>query len=127
MKKVLILRLSSLGDVVLSTAALEVARLAPGPEGPFVDWVVSSQLAPLLEGHRALRRVIPFNRKGGLPAWLALCQELFVEGYSEVIDLHSSVRTALARLLFFVWGHTRGNGPESWSSLPKQRLRLYGM
>src|SRR5262245_39688011 len=103
MKRVLIFRLSSLGDVVLSTAALSVARLAPLEEGPFVDWVVSTEFTQLLEGHPAVRKVIPFDRKGGLPAWLKLCQELYAEGYAEVIDLHSSLRTALARLLFFIW------------------------
>jgi 3-deoxy-D-manno-octulosonic-acid transferase len=127
MKKVLIFRLSSLGDVVLSTAALSVPRLAPGADGKFVDWVVSAEFAPLLEGHPGIRRVIPFDRKGGLGAWLELCRALFKEGYGEVIDLHSSLRTRLARLLFFVWTRSRSAEKVEWRALPKQHWRLYGM
>jgi len=121
MSKVLIFRLSSLGDLVLSMAALSVPRLSPGREGPLVDWVVSEEFVPLLEGHPGIRRIIPFNRKGGLAAWLELCQRLFQEGYSEVIDLHSSLRTRLARFLFlfgrFLGGSPRLPGERSPSSI----------
>jgi hypothetical protein len=123
--KVLVLRLSSLGDVVLSTAALSVPSLAP--EAAELDWVVSKEFAPLIEGHPSIRRVIPFDRSGGLAEWLKLCRELFAENYTEIIDLHSSLRTRLARLLFFVWEKSRKTDPVAWRALKKQHWRLYGM
>ena len=94
--KVLILKPSSLGDVV---QALPVARLirAHRPEAE-IDWFLNRELAPLLEGDPDLRGIIPFDRKGwvgplGWPeAWSTL-RSLRTRRYDWVIDLQSLART----------------------------------
>ncbi len=94
--KVLILKPSSLGDVV---QALPVARLvrAHHPEAR-IDWFLNRELSPLLEGDPDLHRVVPFDRKGwvgplGWPEAWSTVRGLRAERYDWVIDLQSLART----------------------------------
>jgi len=133
--KRLYIRMSSLGDVVLATSALEV----PLPEPTEIHWLVADEYAPLLQGHPAIQRLWQFSRKAGLSSWVRLCRELWAEDYSEVIDLHLSLRSRIARLLFLYWDlvslrergqsrerrQSRGRGQGTrWRSIKKQKLRL---
>ncbi len=103
--KVLILKPSSLGDVV---QALPVARLLhrarPDAE---IHWWLNRELVPLLEGDPDVARVIPFDRKrlgrlSGLPRLITHLNALRAERYDWVIDLQ-----ALARSAFVSW-YARG-------------------
>ena len=103
--KVLILKPSSLGDVV---QALPVARLLrrarPGTE---IHWWLNQELVPLLEGDPDVARVIPFDRKrlgrlSGIPRLIGHLNTLRSERYDWVIDLQS-----LARSAFVSW-YARG-------------------
>jgi ADP-heptose:LPS heptosyltransferase len=117
--KRLVFRLSSLGDVILSTSALAVENLSSS-----VDWVVSAEYASLLEGHPNINRVWVFDRKSGLKAWIELCRQLYAEGYDEMLDLHLSLRTRITRCLFAFWSIKCGRR-YAWRSYSKQRCRLY--
>lgn len=103
--KVLILKPSSLGDVV---QALPVARLLhrarPDAE---IHWWLNRELLPLLEGDPDIARVIPFDRKrlgrlSGIPRLISHLNTLRSERYDWVIDLQS-----LARSAFVSW-YARG-------------------
>lgn len=103
--KVLILKPSSLGDVV---QALPLARLLhrarPDAE---IHWWLNRELVPLLEGDPDVARVIPFDRKrlgrlSGLPRLVTHLNALRAERYDWVIDLQ-----ALARSAFVSW-YARG-------------------
>ena len=94
--KVLILKPSSLGDVV---QALPVARLirAHRPDAA-IDWFLNRELAPLLEGDPDVRRIVPFDRKGwvgplGWPEAWATVRDLRTRAYDWVVDLQSLART----------------------------------
>lgn len=115
-RKTLVLRLSSLGDVVLASAALETF-----PKGG-VDWVVAREFSLPLQGHPKIGTLHVFDRREGLTGWLKLARKLWLNNYSEVIDLHRSVRTRILRALFLVWGL----GRVRWTSVPKRRLRYLG-
>ena len=116
----MIFRLSSLGDVILATAALSVANYEPAS----TDWVVSKEYAGLLCGHPAIRKVWTFDRREGLGAWVKLCRELAASAeYDEVLDLHASLRTRLARALFLLFG--KGTSPR-WQTISKSRWRRWG-
>lgn len=111
----MIIRLSSLGDVVLAAAALEVNQTL------HMDWVVASEFAEILRGHPRIGRLIEFDRRrSGLLAWVRLFSDLRAHGgYSEVLDLHSTLRSLVARIIFFRSG-------VRWSRISKQRWRLWG-
>ena len=119
-EKVLIFRLSSLGDLVLASSVLNTPLARSG-----VDWVVSEQWAPLLEGHPQIKRLWRFNKQTGLRGWVSLCRMIFDQDYTEVWDLHSNLRTILARILFLFWGLKRLRSVR-WKKISKQRFCFYG-
>lgn len=94
----LLIRLGSLGDVVLATAAANAARAEHGDR--CLDVLVKSEWAPIWEGHPAVRRVLAWPREergpGGIARWAARLREA---RYLETFDLQASPRTrALAGL-----------------------------
>ncbi len=118
--KSLIIRLSSLGDVILATAALSHPSLSKST----VDWVVSKEYAELLRGHPRVGKIWEFDRESGFKGWLELCRQLASEGYDDIYDLHSTVRSKVARW-YLRWKGPRGR--TSWHLLKKSRWRAYGL
>ena len=91
--KLLVIRMSSLGDVLLSTAFLESL-----PEGVIVDWVIRSEFAFALQGHPRIRKLIIFKKESGFKGWMALIRELHQADYDALVDLHVILRTRIAQL-----------------------------
>jgi ADP-heptose:LPS heptosyltransferase len=120
--KRLIFRLSSLGDLVLAQSALE------SPHTGETHWIVAQEFAPLLEGHPKIRRVWTFDRRRnpGLKAWLRMLDVLFLEEFTEVLDLHSTLRTRVARLYFIFKSLTSRRALPRWRTLSKERFRRLG-
>ena len=104
--KVLIVKLSSLGDVVHAMPAMQDLRKAfPGVQ---VDWVVERALAPLVTRCEGVQRVIPCDlrrwRKSPLTKstrqeFGVFKRELQQERYDAVIDLQGLTKSALVSWL----------------------------
>lgn len=104
--KILIVKLSSLGDVVHTMPAVQdIRRALPQAQ---IDWVVERSFAPLVQRCAGVRRVIPCElrrwRKAPFAAttraeWGAFKQELQQEAYDAVIDLQGLVKSALVAWL----------------------------
>lgn len=94
-ERVLILRLSSLGDVILSLSILNDL-----PKIWEIDWLTSTEYESLVRGHPNLREAYFFNRSTGLRSWLRLVNQLAGNQYTLVVDLHSTLRTRLLQLIF---------------------------
>ena len=60
-KKILVIKPSSLGDVIHTLPA--VATLAKAAPGAAISWLANTEWAPLLDGHPALDQVIEFPRR----------------------------------------------------------------
>lgn len=127
--RVLLVKLSSLGDVVHSLpAAMDMAACVPGIE---LDWVVEPAFAPLLQLCPAVQTVIPCNlrqwrksfwRADTRLAWRAFKLDLQSQAYDAVIDLQGLSKSALiaklARLTpqgqrFAMANRTEGSGYEA--------------
>ncbi|HTI99174.1 MAG TPA: lipopolysaccharide heptosyltransferase II [Dongiaceae bacterium] len=99
--KILILKPSSLGDVIQALPVLRLLKLAhPASE---IHWWIDSRLAGLLTGDPDLAQVVPFERHGwNKPArWRQLGRDirwLRAQKYDLVIDLQ-----CLARSGTFAW------------------------
>lgn len=104
MARVLLIRLSSLGDVVLATSAVEALR-RDRPDLA-VDVLTKPAFTALFETNPYVDRVIPW-REGVSPVTMA--RELRAAGYELVADLHGNLRTRILRLFL------RGR----WSVYPK--------
>jgi len=84
-RKVLLVRLRSIGDTVLSTAsALALKRFLPDVQ---VDILVEDWVAPLLANHPHLSNVVVLER-GGLMARARAARELRAANYDVVYNLH---------------------------------------
>ncbi|HYW73483.1 MAG TPA: glycosyltransferase family 9 protein [Pyrinomonadaceae bacterium] len=85
MKSVLVIRLRSLGDTVLTTPSLfALRRFLPQAR---IDILLEDWVAPLLEGSRLVDRVIPIPRHGS-SARARVARELHRARYNVVYNLH---------------------------------------
>ena len=100
--RVLLVKLSSLGDVVHSLpAAMDLQTQRPEIQ---IDWVVEPAFAPLLELCPAVKRVIPCDMRKWRrqwwtaqtrQAWRSFQQDLQSKAYDAVIDLQGLSKSAL--------------------------------
>ena len=104
--KILIVKLSSLGDVVHAMPAVQdICQALPGAR---IDWVVERGFAPLVRRCKGVHRVIecelrrwrkaPFSAPTR-QAWRAFRTELQSESYDAVIDLQGLTKSALVAWL----------------------------
>ena len=103
-----------LGDVVLTTPLLRALSLRHGP----VDVVTTPAAAPLLETHPAVRRVIPYDKRGTERGWAglaALARRLRETQYEVAYLPHRSLRSAL--LAFRARVPVRIGFRDGWRSL----------
>lgn len=96
-KKVLLIRLSSLGDLILATSVLEGQRFNQP------DWLTSLEFKPLLDAHPGIGKLHLYERKSGPVSWLKQSKQLALLHYDEVYDLHSTLRTRLLRVVFWIY------------------------
>lgn len=99
--RILIVRLSAIGDVVRVLPALHALRNAfPNAQ---IDWAVERKSADIVEGHPALDRVLVYERASarGLNsarAFLEFCQRIRKNHYDMVIDFHGIFKSGLVSL-----------------------------
>ena len=99
-KNILIIKPSSLGDIVLALPALHSLRKSfPNAK---ISWLIRPEFAPLLENHPDLSEIILFDRKllgkffcpAGFKAVLSLIKKLRSKKFDAVFDLQGLFRTA---------------------------------
>lgn len=120
MTRLLLVRLSAMGDVVQSLGAVASLRAAlPEVE---LTVVTQSAWAPLLDGVADIARVVAFDRRGGWRALRAVRSELRAERYDAALDLQGNWKSALVTLLS---GAKRRIGMAArWRQEPASRLLL---
>ena len=99
--KVLIVKLSSLGDVIQTTPVVnDLRRCVPDVS---IDWVVEEGFADLLSRVQGLDRVIPCAQRrwrktpfatDTRQAWRAFWQNLHAQSYDAVIDFQGLIKSA---------------------------------
>lgn len=106
MKKFLIVKTSSFGDIVQSFPAIEYLR-KKFPEAQ-IDWVVEEPAAQLVQSHPGINRIIKIDTKKWRQAFLSLSvwremeafrKMLRQECYDCVFDLQSNVKSGIITLL----------------------------
>ncbi|MBU6153453.1 MAG: glycosyltransferase family 9 protein [Bdellovibrionales bacterium] len=115
--KPIVFRLSSLGDLILSTSFLESL-----PDGILVDWVVSSEFEFVLRGHPRIGKLWVYDKKTGLRGWLRLILFLSREGYDVQIDLHRTPRTRIGSLMLGILNQFYRRKVRRFS-ISKERIR----
>lgn len=104
-KNILIIKPSSLGDIIMALPALTALRRS-FPDAK-ISWLVRSEFAPLLKNHPHLTSIIPFERKhlgksfyspAALHSLKLFLQQLRRSEFDIVFDFQGLFRTA-----FFGW------------------------
>ena len=94
--KTVVLRLSSIGDIILSSPLLRVLRKAVGNDAR-VDFVVRKEYAELVRYNHHLSIVHEYDVATGYKGLQDLALQLRAEHYELVIDIHDSIRTKFLR------------------------------
>jgi heptosyltransferase I len=92
--KILLIKLSAIGDVVQTIPLLNVLRRRyPSAQ---IDWLVKPALAELLQGNPAISNVIAFGGKdGSFFSYARLAGKLRANAYDLVLDMQGQLRTAV--------------------------------
>ena len=93
--KILIIRLSSIGDIVLTTPVLEAIK-DKYPEAT-LDFLVMDKFKDGICGNRCIDNLILFEKEKYKGLWgiIKFSRKLKKNGYDIIIDLHSKVRSIL--------------------------------
>lgn len=103
MKKLLIIKPSSLGDIIHGlVAAQSIREQMPGCS---MSWVVEERFAPVVRGCPTVDQSIVFERYGGLRRFFRLIKTIRREQYDCVLDFQGLARSAIMALL--ARAHTR--------------------
>ncbi len=110
MDKILVIRLSSLGDILLATPVLRgLSKRFPFAK---IDFLTKTQYAPLIDQNPYISRIIKLE-KGDLSELLSL-RKMIRSEYDLVVDLHRNLRTLI--LVPFLFG-------PSVTRFPKHSIR----
>jgi len=90
-QKILLIRLSAIGDILLTTPLLRALR-AQYPQAQ-LDYVVKAEFAELLRYHPALNTLYEVNTKNGWPELKSLGRRLRAVGYDVIFDVHKNFRS----------------------------------
>ena len=88
---ILIIRLSSLGDIVLLTPLFRALR-EKFPEA-LIDFVTKSEFTALVASNPYLSNVYAYDRRANLEGWLELCRQFKAQKYDLLIDMHNNIRS----------------------------------
>jgi len=97
-RKALLIRFSSIGDVVQSLSA--ATRLKE--YDCEVHWVIRKDLKEIAESHSLVKKVWALDRNSGVLGLLKLIFQLRQENFTHIYDAHNSLRS-LAITLFLTW------------------------
>ena len=101
MKRILVIKLSSLGDIA---HALPAVRALKERTGAAIDWVVQPEYAGLLAGCPDVERTIEFPRRNFARGFFAFLRALRRARYDVIVDLQGLLKSAIvARLARGRW------------------------
>jgi len=98
MKKILIIRMSSIGDIILATSFLDsVKKKYPNSA---IDFLIKKEFSPLLQNHPYINNVIELDKSEGLKGLINLGKYLKHQGYYKVFDIHNVFRSKILSFFF---------------------------
>jgi lipopolysaccharide heptosyltransferase II len=98
MKKILIIRMSSIGDIILATSFLDsVKKKYPNSS---IDFLIKKEFSPLLQNHPHINNVIELDKSEGLKGLINLGKHLKHQGYYKVFDIHNVFRSKILSFFF---------------------------
>lgn len=93
MRRILIIKLSSIGDCLLASPVAQALRQS-FPDA-FIGWAVEDFCAPMVEGNPFLDAVFVWRRRGKGESLWAFARRLRREGFEVALDLQGLLKSAL--------------------------------
>jgi len=91
--KILIMRLSALGDIVnLTVIFSKIREKYPDAE---IHFVTKKQFQSIIESNNHNINVITYDSKTGLSGWRNLCCQLQGENFDYFLDMHNNIRSRI--------------------------------
>ncbi len=119
--KILVIRLSSIGDV-LQCMSIVGGTKAQIPNAE-IHWFVRSDIAPILELDPRIHKIWSFDKKLGLKGLWQLAKVLKKEHFTYVYDAHSNIRSTILKLKICpFWKRWLGIAPQ-YAIRSKERLK----
>lgn len=117
MKKILIVRLSSFGDIVQCLSVTKSLKKSyPQSE---ISFLTKKQFASLVALNKDVSNIISFDRKNGLIGWIKMCFKLREEGFDFIYDAHCNIRTRVLKLIML------GSGVNRILTRSKERFKRF--
>ena len=128
--RILVVRLSAIGDVVRVLPALHGLRTVH-PNGQ-IDWAVERKSAGILEGHPHLDNLLVFERPPkaveAATAFWAFCRQIRARRYDIVIDFHGILKSGLITAFSGAperYGFARPRSQEGSYLFTNKRVKLF--
>jgi len=95
LNKILIIRLSSIGDILLTTPFIrQIRKVFPESQ---IDFVIKNKYSDLLENNPHINNLIKFDNDTGVAGLKELRNTLIENEYSYIFDLHNNLRSNFLR------------------------------
>jgi lipopolysaccharide heptosyltransferase II len=91
--KILIIRLSSIGDIIITTPLVRAVR-QKFPEAQ-IDFVIKKQFAGLMKHNPHIDHLLIFDKEKGISP---LKQKIAQTGYDLVVDIHKNIRSSILKM-----------------------------
>ena len=90
-EKILIIRLSSIGDILLTTPVIRLLKKKfPGSK---IDFIIKNQFAQVLADHPQIDKFYIFEKHVETNSLLAIKKEIRQQQYDLIVDLHKNIRS----------------------------------
>ncbi len=120
-EKILIIRLSSIGDV-LQCMSIVGGIVAKNPKVE-IHWFVRSDIAQIVELDPRIHKIWSFDKKLGFKGLWKFAKDLKKEQFSHIYDAHSNIRSTILKLkLCPFWKRWLGIAPQ-FTIRSKERLK----
>lgn len=97
MPKFLIIRFSSIGDIIQCMGVVEgIKTRYPDAQ---IEWITRKDMSSILSMDSRIDKVWAFDKKEGLKGLLKIIKELKKEKYDYVYDAHSNIRSMIIKFL----------------------------
>lgn len=94
-KKILIFRLSSIGDIILTTALVRCVKIK-FPEAE-ISFVIKKEFSDLIKHNPNITNVITFDKSKGFKGLFKLRKEIKSSGFDVFIDIHNNIRSNIIK------------------------------
>lgn len=121
MKKILIIRFSSIGDIIQCMSVIPSLR-EQFPDAS-IHWITRKDMSGLLRIDSRIDKIWEFERSKGFRGLIKMAFQLRKEGYTHVYDAHNNIRSVVLKLILTTFFLRRLVGLTKVVTRSKDRLK----